>query len=103
MPAGTSSQDLTHRSNYACESVPARQYLQGQLKDDAKGCTQPVDYAIYILDGGYRSSNQCTKNAAMAKKDETQRIPKQLSYKEELELRKRIAKLPEITIEPLPE
>jgi hypothetical protein len=36
----------------------------------------------------------------MAKKyDETKRIPKQLSYEEELELRKRIAKLPEIAIE----
>ncbi len=42
----------------------------------------------------------------MAKKyDETKIIPKwQLrSYEDELELRKRIAKLPEITIEPPPE
>jgi hypothetical protein len=43
------------------------------------------------------------ENTVMVKKyDETKRIPKrQLSYEEELEeLRRRIAELPEITIEP---
>jgi len=28
-PAGTSSQDLAHRYNFACKSVPAGEYLQG--------------------------------------------------------------------------
>jgi hypothetical protein len=46
-PAGTSSQELTHRHNYACKSVPVKQYLQGQLKEEAKGCMQPVGYTIH--------------------------------------------------------
>jgi aminoglycoside/choline kinase family phosphotransferase len=45
--AGTSSQDLAHRHNYACEFVPVKQYLQGSLKEETKGCTQPVGYTIH--------------------------------------------------------
>jgi polyhydroxyalkanoate synthesis regulator phasin len=41
------------------------------------------------------------KNMNMVKKYETKTIPKRQSYEEELEeLRRRIQKLPEITIEP---
>jgi hypothetical protein len=32
MSAGTSSQELAHRHNYACQSVPVKQYLQEELK-----------------------------------------------------------------------
>jgi len=51
-----------------------------------------------MLNGGYKSSNQCMKKVAM---DKTKVIPKRkLSYEELEELRKRISELPEITIEP---
>jgi len=51
LPADTSLQVLTHRSNYSCEEIPAGKYLQVLAPQTHGGTTSAASSTWYVLAG----------------------------------------------------